>query len=92
MLPVVIGDKKTAFFILLNTIFLVISSLLPAFFGNLGRLYLAIAIAMGVFFIVRNIQLLRDLSKDTAWKNFKASMIYLFVILSAVILDIGVRQ
>ncbi|MEK6656551.1 MAG: heme o synthase [Nitrospirota bacterium] len=92
MLPVVIGDKKTAFFILLNTIFLVISSLLPAFFGNLGRLYLAIAIAMGVFFIVRNIQLVRDPSKDTAWKNFKASMIYLFVILSAVILDIGVRQ
>jgi protoheme IX farnesyltransferase len=92
MLPVVIGDKKTAFFILLNTIFLVISSLLPAFFGNLGRLYLVIAIVMGVFFIVRNIQLLRDLSKDTAWKNFKASMIYLFVILSAVILDIGIRQ
>lgn len=92
MLPVVIGDKRTALFILINTIFLVISSLLPAFFGDLGRLYLAIAIAMGVFFIVRNIQLLRDLSKDTAWKNFKASMIYLFVILSAVILDIGIRQ
>ncbi len=92
MLPVVIGDKKTAILILLNTIFLVISSLLPAFFGNLGRLYLVIAIAMGVFFIVRNIQLLRDLSKDTAWKNFKASMIYLFVILSAVILDTGIRQ
>lgn len=92
MLPVVIGDKKTAVFILLNTIFLVISSLLPVFFGDLGRLYLAIAIAMGVFFIARNIQLVRDLSKDTAWKNFKASMAYLFVILSAVILDIGIRQ
>lgn len=91
MLPVVAGDRKTALYILLNTIFLFISSLLPAFFGYRGIFYILAAIAAGIFFIVRNIQLFLNSSRDTAWKNFKASMIYLFVLLSAVILDTSIR-
>jgi protoheme IX farnesyltransferase len=90
MLPVVVGDKKAAFFILLNTIFLFISALLPSFFGNLGILYLIISIPVGIFFIIRNIQLLLNTSKEIAWKNFKASMIYLSILLTAIILDITV--
>jgi protoheme IX farnesyltransferase len=91
MLPVAIGDKKTAFYILLNTIFLFISSLLPSFFGYRGIFYLIVALSVGAFFIIRNIQLLFDTSKKTAWKNFKASMVYLFLILSAVIIDSSIR-
>lgn len=91
MLPVVAEDRKTAFYILLNTIFLFISSLFPSFFGYAGIFYILSAVAAGVFFIIRNIQLCLDSSRDMAWKNFKASMLYLFVLLSAVILDTAIR-
>ncbi|MBI3353813.1 MAG: protoheme IX farnesyltransferase, partial [Nitrospirae bacterium] len=92
MLPIVIGDKKTAIYIFINTIMLFLSSLTPYIFKQLGAIYLISAIAVGIFFIYRNIQLLKATTKDIAWKNFKASMIYLFVILAAVIMDISIRQ
>src|SRR3990167_8167552 len=75
MLPAIIGDRKAALFILINTIFLFIASLLPSFFGSLGRVYLIIALSTGIFFMIRNIQLFFNTSKENAWKNFKASMV-----------------
>lgn len=88
MLPVLISDKKTAVYILINTIFLVFSSIIPTILGYLGMFYLIAAVGVGAFFIIRNIQLLFNPSKDIAWKNFKASMFYLAVLFSAVIIDI----
>jgi protoheme IX farnesyltransferase len=88
MLPVVVGEKKTALYILLNTIMLVAASLLPVFVGSMGMVYLAGAVISGVYFITRNVQLIRDTSKDMAWKNFKASMIYLSVLFVGIILDV----
>jgi protoheme IX farnesyltransferase len=90
MLPVVIGSKKTAFYILLNTIFLVAASLLPPLLGSMGKIYLAGALTAGLFFIIRNIQLLVNTSRDMAWKNFKASMIYLSIIFLAIIIDVSI--
>lgn len=90
MLPVVVGDSKTALYILLNTILLVISSFLPPFFGCLGAFYTITAIVLGVFFIARNIQLLKNTTKEIAWKNFKASMVYLGVLFLAVIIDVAI--
>jgi protoheme IX farnesyltransferase len=92
MLPIVIGDKKTAIYIFINTMMLFLSSLTPYIFGYLGVVYIISAIVAGVFFIYRNIQLLKNTTKELAWINFKASMIYLFVILAAVIMDISIRQ
>lgn len=92
MLPIVIGDKKTAIYIFINTIMLFLSSLTPYIFGYLGYAYLISAVAAGIFFIYRNIQLLRSTTKELAWINFKASMIYLFVLLSAVVIDIGITK
>jgi len=88
MLPNVIGDSKTAKYILLNTVILVISSFLPSFFGSLGPLYTLTAVLAGAFFIGRNVQLLSDTSKEMAWKNFKASMVYLAVLFMGVIGDV----
>lgn len=88
MLPVVIGDKKTALYILINTILLVISSLLPSYLGHLGLFYTLTASLAGAYFIIKNIQLLKQPSPQIAWQNFKASMYYLAVIFSAVIFDI----
>lgn len=92
MLPVVIGNLKTTRYILFNTILLVISSFLPSIFGFLGIFYTIVAVAVGVFFLTRNIQLLFHTSKDMALKNFKASMIYLGVLFSAVIIDVSIRK
>lgn len=91
MLPVVIGNLKTTRYILLNTILLVISSLLPSFLGILGVFYTVVASAVGLFFITRNIQLLLHTSKETALKNFKASMIYLGVLFTAIIIDVSIK-
>lgn len=91
MLPVILGNYKSALFILFNTLFLFISSLLPFFFGYLGLIYLSVVVIIGIFFITRNIQLLFNPSKDIAWKNFKASMIYLSVLFISVLLDTSLR-
>lgn len=88
MLPVVVGDRKTAFFILINTIILFISSLMPSYLGYLGAFYLTVALVAGGYFIFKNIQLLINPTKELARANFKASMFYLAALFSAVIFDV----
>ena len=88
MLPVVIGDKKTSIYILINTMFLVTSSFLPVYFGHLGLFYAIAAAGSGAYFIYKNVQLLIKQSSQIAWENFKASMYYLAILFSAVIFDI----
>lgn len=89
MLPVILNNYKSAFCILLNTLLLFISSLLPFYFGYLGLIYLAAAIATGTFFIIRNLQLFFHPSKDIAWKNFQSSIIYLSMLFISIIFDIS---
>lgn len=88
MLPVVVGDKKTSVYILINTIFLVSASILPCFLGQLGLFYTITASMAGAYFIIKNIQLVKNPTAKIAWDNFKASMYYLAVLFSAVIFDI----
>lgn len=88
MLPVVVGNKKTSVYICVNTIFLVLSSFLPSYFGHLGVFYTIAASGAGAYFIIKNIQLLVNPTSKIAWQNFKASMYYLAVLFSAVIFDI----
>ncbi len=88
MLPVVVGNSKTAWYIFLNTIFLLASSLLLSFYGSLGTLYTVVAILAGGYFIFRNIQLLRNPTKEVAWRNFRDSIIYLKIIFIAIIVDV----
>jgi protoheme IX farnesyltransferase len=91
MLPVVIGDSKTALYILINTVLLVASSLVPYFLGYNGPIYLAAALSVGAYFIIWNVRLLRNPTKDIAWKNFKISMMYLGILFSSVIVEMGVK-
>ena len=86
MLPVVVGDPKAAKIILAHTVALVAASLLPFAFG-LGWIYLAGALAGGVFFIKRSIELVRDPGPASAMRNFHASLIQLGLLLMAAILD-----
>lgn len=87
MLPVVVGDRRTALYTLINTVLLVASSLVPWLMGRSGPVYLGAAVLMGAYFIYWNVRLLRDPSRELAWKNFKISMAYLGVLFSSVIVD-----
>jgi len=91
MLPVVVGDKRAAWIILANTIALVGVSLLPAFYDwGLGWFYLACALIGGVYFIYKNILLVREPTRKKAMGNFFASLIQLTLVLIGSMLDIHV--
>ncbi|OGP21480.1 MAG: protoheme IX farnesyltransferase [Deltaproteobacteria bacterium GWA2_55_10] len=92
MLPVVIGDSRTALYTLINTVILVASSLVPYIMGYSGSIYLAAAVLVGAYFLYWNVRLVRDPVKEIAWKNFKVSMVYLGVLFTSVIVDMAVRN
>src|SRR3972149_4415526 len=88
MLPVVKGDKKAARIILGHTILLVAVSILPVFYG-LGGIYLAGALAGGIYFIIKSVQLVRNPTKETAMANFVASLVQFSVLMIALMLEVN---
>lgn len=90
MLPVVRGEKATAEAILINSVLLVASSLLPVAFGKLGWCYALGAAGFGFWFLWNNWCLLREPNRLLARKNFFASMIYLVGLFAAVLIDVNV--
>jgi protoheme IX farnesyltransferase len=87
MLPVVIGDKRTAVVVLGNTLVLVGVSVMPFFYG-LSWLYLAGAVSGGGYFIYHNIKMLSDQSPKVAMKSFFASLVQLVLLLIGAVLDV----
>ena len=90
MLPVVAGDARAARAVLLATLMLVSASLLPMAFGA-GRIYLAGALAGGLYFIARARALCLSPSKQTAMRCFFASLTQLSLLLIAAIADTLLR-
>ncbi len=86
MLPVVIGDKRTAMVVMGNTLVLVTISILPIFYG-LGWLYLVAAVAGGGYFLYRNYQMILDPSPKIAMKSFFASLVQLVFVMLGAVLD-----
>ncbi len=90
MLPVVQGTKRTAWWILVHTIVLVAVSLLPLALGARGPFYAATAASLGLYYLRRNLQLLRQPSPSTARAAFKASLVYLTLLLIVMLADLRV--
>ena len=86
MMPVVKGEDSTRLQILVYTIILVISSLGLLFFGA-GWIYGATALVLGVLFVRRAFQLYIGKTDKLARKLFGQSLLYLFGVFSAVIVD-----
>ncbi len=86
MMPVVKGDNSTRLQILVYTIILVISSLGLLFFGA-GWIYGATAFILGVLFARRAFQLYIGKTDKLARQLFGQSLLYLFGLFSAVIVD-----
>ena len=86
MLPVLIGNQKTAAYILANTAILLPYSVLLYIFG-LGILYTIIAAISGSLMLIYHYKLLRNPTPEFAWKAYKVTAPYLVIIFIAVALD-----
>jgi protoheme IX farnesyltransferase len=93
MLPAVKGEASTARSILINTLGLLASSLLPFVLGMLGWVYVLVGVgAGGSLLVVRNLQLLaRPTDRRLALHNFHASNLFLLLLFLGVVLDAWVR-
>ncbi|TPQ29484.1 heme o synthase [Methylomonas sp. HW2-6] len=87
MLPVTHGVEFTRLQILLYTILLLISTLLPYLTGMSGLIYLATALLLGLGFIYYAIQMMRKKDNKTAMRTFGYSIIYLMLIFAALLID-----
>ena len=86
MLPVLIGNEKTANYILINTAILLPYSIALYFFG-MGLVYTAIAAISGSIMLFYHYKLTRDPTPKFAWKAYKVTAPYLVIIFVAVSLD-----
>ena len=87
MLPVVVGEQRTAWWILANSTALVASSLLPFALGYLGTAYALIACGLGAVLLGLNLKLVATPTRRWAGWNFAASMPYLLGLFIAVFVD-----
>jgi protoheme IX farnesyltransferase len=86
MLPVLIGNQRTAAYILANTAILVPYSVLLYIFG-LGILYTVIAAISGSLMLIYHYKLLRNATPEFAWKAYKVTAPYLVITFIGVALD-----
>ncbi|HEX7634338.1 MAG TPA: heme o synthase [Noviherbaspirillum sp.] len=87
MLPVTHGLQFTQFHILLYTIALVATTMLPYAVHMSGLIYLASAIVLGVIFLWYAWQIYRHYTDLLARKAFAYSIIYLSLLFAALLID-----
>ena len=87
MLPVVAGAAETRKQILIYALILAPTGLAPYALSMTTLLYPAIAAVMGIVFVGLAISLYRKPSDAAAWKLFKFSIFYLFILFAALIAD-----
>ena len=86
MLPVLIGNEKTARYIFLNTVILLPYSLALYFFG-LGLVYTVTAGVAGSAMLIYHYMLTKKPTPAFAWKAYKVTAPYLVIVFVALALD-----
>jgi protoheme IX farnesyltransferase len=87
MLPVTHGRKFTQLHVLLYTVILVATSLMPFAYGMSGWLYLAAAMALGGLFLWYAWMIYRHYEDAVARATFKYSIVYLALLFAALLVD-----
>ncbi len=87
MLPITHGALSTRRHIVVYTLLLFVSTLLPVVFGMSGYLYLLVALALGCMFVFKSWRLLRDYSDDRARRTFRFSIVYLALLFLGLLVD-----
>jgi protoheme IX farnesyltransferase len=91
MLPAVFELKKTLRCILATVLLMYLFSILLYFFGPFGPLYLGLALVSGLIISLGNIYLVLRPSPQRAWRMFKLSSPYLFLLFAGMMLDVFIR-
>jgi heme o synthase len=87
MLPVTHGRKFTQLHVLLYTLILVASSLMPFAYGMSSWLYLGAAAVLGGIFVAYAVRIYVDYSDDLARRTFRYSILYLALLFAALLVD-----
>ncbi len=87
MLPVTHGHRFTRLYVLLYTLILFASALLPFAYGMSGWIYLAAALALNGVFIVYSVGLYVSYSDALARRTFRYSIGYLAALFAALLID-----
>lgn len=87
MLPVTHGLLHTKKQMILYTLILVAVTLLPTFLGFSGLLYMGIAASLGLYFIMHSVRVYRSDDTKIAMRMFGYSILYLFVLFTALMVD-----
>ena len=87
MLPITHGMKLTQFHILLYTIVLFATTMLPYAVRMSGLVYLASAVVLGAIFLSYAWRIYRNYSDQLARKTFTYSIIYLSLLFAALLAD-----
>ncbi|MCG8357559.1 MAG: heme o synthase [Kiloniellales bacterium] len=87
MLPVVAGKRATRRQILIYALLLWVVALLPCLIGSAGLVYGATAVAMGSLFVWQAYRVWIERSARSARQLFGLSILYLFVVFAALIVD-----
>jgi heme o synthase len=87
MLPVTHGERFTRLHILLYTLLLLATTVLPTLIGMSGVFYLLSALALGGYFLWLTWCLYRKYSEALAKKTFKYSINYLALLFAALLID-----
>ncbi len=88
MMPLVAGEQWTKVQMLAYTLMLIPLTVMPSVFGSLGLFYAAIALGLGGRLLWYCVRLLREPGiQPTAWKLYKYSLLYLFLLFMAMGVD-----
>ena len=87
MLPVVAGAAETKRQILIYAVLLAPLSLAPALLGAAGMLYGAVAFALSLIFVLYALRVRFDRTLASARRMFGFSILYLFLVFAALIVD-----
>jgi len=92
MLPNVLGDRRTRIEIVIYTVLLLPFTLAPYFLELTSSVYLAFAVILWCWYMKETVKRLKEQTKAAYKKLFFVSMIYLFFLFMAVILDGAMRH
>lgn len=87
MLPLVIGEQPTRWRMLWYTLALVPVTLAPVPLALLGWIYLAAALPLDAWFVWHAVRVLRERSEAAARSLFHVSLVYLFALFLAMLVD-----
>jgi protoheme IX farnesyltransferase len=87
MLPVTHGHRFTRLYVLLYTLILFASALLPFAYGMSGWIYLAAAVVLNGTFLGYAVRLYVSYSDALARRMFRYSIVYLALLFAALLVD-----